>query len=56
MSINPIQKHPHIIESHACILKIFVTTIDLSMNILISFGMCDTSKTIKISNITIQLI
>ena len=23
-SINPIQKHPHIIESYACILKIFV--------------------------------
>ena len=23
-SINPIQKYPHIIESYACILKIFV--------------------------------
>ena len=34
-SINPIQKYPHITESYACILEIFVTTIDLSINILI---------------------
>ena len=33
--INPIQKYSYIIESYACILKIFPTTIDLSTNILI---------------------
>ena len=38
-SINPIQKYPHITESYACIIKIFVTTTDLSINILIFFGM-----------------
>ena len=39
-SVNPIQKYPHIIESYDFknILKIFATTIDLSINILISFG------------------
>ena len=31
-SINPIQKYPHITESYSCILKIFVTTIDLSIS------------------------
>ena len=46
-SINPIQKYPHIIESYACILKIFVTTVDLSINFLISFGMFYT-KIIKV--------
>ena len=34
-SINPTQKYPHITESYVCILKIFATTIDLSINILI---------------------
>ena len=43
-SINAIQKYPHITESYACILKIFATTIDLSIDILISFGICSTSK------------
>ena len=46
-SINPIQKYPHITESYACILKIFATTIDLSINILISFGICSTPKLSK---------
>ena len=41
-SISPIQKYPHIIESYACILKIFATTIDLSIDISISFGICST--------------
>ena len=45
--INPIQKYPHITESYDCILKIFVTTIDLSINILISFGTCLTIKLSK---------
>ena len=46
-SINPIQKHPNITESYACILKIFGTTIELSINILISFGICLTPKLSK---------
>ena len=27
-SINPLQKYSHVIESYACILKIFVTIVD----------------------------
>ena len=46
-SINPIQKYPHIIESYACILKVFAITIDLSINILISFGICSNEKLSK---------
>ena len=46
-SINLISKYPQIIESYACILKIFVTTIDLSINILISFGICSIPKLSK---------
>ena len=46
-SINPIQKYPHITESYACILKIFFATTDLWINILISFGICPTSKLSK---------
>ena len=34
-SINRIQKYPDITESYACILKVFVTTIDSSINISI---------------------
>ena len=45
--INPAQKYPHIIESYACILKIFAVTIDLSINILISFGISSTPKLSK---------
>ena len=45
--INPIQKYPHIMESYACILKTFGTTIDLSINILISFGIWATLKLSK---------
>ena len=47
-SINPIQKYPQIIESYACILKIFVV-IDKKrlINGLISFGICSTSKESK---------
>ena len=43
-SINPIQKYLHIIESYSCILKILAATIDLSINILISFGIGSTPK------------
>ena len=43
-SINPIQKYPHIIESYACILKIFVLMFLLLINALISFGICSTPK------------
>ena len=46
-SINPIQKYQHIAESYACILIIFVTTIDLSINVLIFFGICSTPKLSK---------
>ena len=46
-SINPMQKYPHITELNACILKIFNTTIDLSINILIFFGICSTQKLSK---------
>ena len=42
-SINPIQKYPHIIESYACILKIFVMFLILT-NALISFGMFYTKR------------
>ena len=43
-SIKPMQKYAYIIESYACILKIFVTALDLSINILISFGTCSTTN------------
>ena len=46
-SINPIQKYPHIIESYACILKIFVFMFLLPINVLISFGICYTPKESK---------
>ena len=46
-SINPIQKYSHITELYACILKIFVTIADLSINFLISFGICSTPKLSK---------
>ena len=46
-SINQIQKYPHIIESYTCILKLFAATTDLSINILISFGICSTPKLLK---------
>ena len=46
-SINPIQDYLHIIESDACIMKIFVTAIDLSANIIISFGICSNAKLSK---------
>ena len=46
-SINPIQKHPQIIESYACILKIFVFMFLLLINVLISFGIYSTPKESK---------
>ena len=46
-SIKPIQKYPHIIESYACILKIFVLMFLLLMNALISLGICSTPKELK---------
>ena len=45
--INLIRKYPHIIEQFACILKIFGKTKDLSIDILISFGICSTPKLSK---------
>ena len=47
-SIRPILKYPHITESHACILKIFVVVDkEQSINALISFGICYTPKESK---------
>ena len=46
-SINPIQKYPHIIESYACILKIFVSMFLLPIIVLISFGIYSTLKLSK---------
>ena len=54
-SINPIQKYPHIIESYACILKIFLVMFLLCeaedeerlINTLISLGICSTPKISK---------
>ena len=46
-SINPIQKHPHIIESYACNLKMFILMFLLLINRLISFGICSTPKLSK---------
>ena len=46
--MNPIQKYPHIIESYACILKIFVVMGEGQLtNALISFGICFTPKESK---------
>ena len=45
--INPIQKYPHIIESYACILKIFAITFLLPINFIISLGIYSTSKLSK---------
>ena len=46
-SINPVQKYPQIIESYTCILKIFALIFLLSINYLISFGICSTPKESK---------
>ena len=51
-SINSIKKYPHITESHACTLKMFVLMFLFLVNALISFGICNL-KRIKISNIVI---
>ena len=43
--INPMQKYLHIIESYACILKIFIVIDkERSINALISFGIRSTTK------------
>ena len=46
--INPIQKYPNIIESYACILKIFVVVYtEWPINALISLGIYSTPKQSK---------
>ena len=45
--LNPKQKYPHITESYACILKMFVLMFLLLINVLISFGICSTPKLSK---------
>ena len=51
-SINAIQKYPHIIESYACILKIFVLIFLFCegrlINFIISLGICSTPKLSKL--------
>ena len=39
-SVNPIQKHLHIIESYSCIIWIFVVKFLFQIYFLISFGIC----------------
>ena len=47
-SMKPIQKYPHIIESYACILKIFVVKEkERPINAVIFFGISSTSKLSK---------
>ena len=43
-----IQKYPHITETYTCILKTFVTAVDLSIHFLISFRICSTPKLSKL--------
>ena len=43
-SIKPMQKYPHITESYACILKIFVSMFLLPIHFLVSFGICSTQE------------
>ena len=45
--VNQIQKYPHIIESEACVLKIFVFMFLLPISALISCGICYTPKLLK---------
>ena len=46
-SINPMQKHLHVTESYACILKIFTIISLLLMKFLFYFGMCSIPKLSK---------
>ena len=46
-SINPMQKYPHITESCACTLKMFLLLFLLLINVLISYGICFTPKLSK---------
>ena len=46
--MKPIQKHPHVIESYAFILKIFVSMDkEWPINAVIYFGICPTPKLLK---------
>ena len=54
-SINPIHKYPHIIESYACILQIFVLIFLFPMNFQISFGICSTPKVLHFQHSHIML-
>ena len=49
--VNPIETYQHITESYAYVLKIFVTIVilsaDLLKNVSISFGICSTPKLSK---------
>ena len=43
-SIKTIEKYSQITESEACILKIFVLLFLLTINVLLSFGICSTQN------------
>ena len=45
--IKPMPKYPHITESFACILKMFVLMFLLLINVLISSGICSIPKLSK---------
>ena len=45
--INPIENYLHIMESYACILKIFVFMFLLPINVLNSSGICSNPKESK---------
>ena len=54
-SINPMKKFPQIIESSACIVKIFVIILLLLTNILIFSGLCSTPKLFVYHPVTIDM-
>ena len=54
--MNPVQKHPHITESYACILKMSCYNCRSSNKLFNLFWNMFKSKTIKISDFIIQYI
>ena len=52
-SIKSLKKYPHITESYACILKIYVIIVDLSIKFLIFFLNMFYTKTVEISSFII---
>ena len=46
-SMNPMQKYPHITELFACTRKMLAIMFFVSINSLISSGICSTPKLLK---------